>query len=421
MLLAAPSPPGRTVRARGLRLLLALAVHMSAGSTDDTACTVTVDPAGGGHCGASRLANLTDIRLSNLSLPAVPTWPPAAALPAGVAVISVDLSRNALTVIEASSFRGLANLTVLDLRHNAITHVARGSFASLARLLALKLGSNGLGSAVSADWLGGNSGLGGLQELDLESNSITHLQDGCLRNLPALATLRLSRNAIRAVGAGTFRRPAPASDGGNSSRAAPAVPMLAWLSVSDNQITEVHADAFAGLTLLVTLDLTGNRLTRIDPGWFRDLGSLWQLSVQRNMIAALQPGLFSHLGSLEKLILDDNRIRSLGPGVFGGGNSSRAPPAVPMLAKLYISDNQITEVHADAFAGLTLLGLLQLTGNRLTRIDPGWFQVSAPTALVAITSHRLAGPLLPSPPPPPFAPLCLSLAASIFSATTTPN
>ena len=392
---------------------------------------VVVYADGAAVCGEVPLANLTNIQLANLSLTSVPAWPAENTMPPGVVVKAVDLRRNALLAIALNAFKGLPDLQTLDLGSNAITSVATGSFPSSGQLQTLYLDDNLLGTnaaGISADWL--CCGLSGLQALYLSSNFISRLTDGCFRQLPVLAQLTLNNNIISSIGPHAFYAvPGPPS-------------AMQSIHLFTNQITEMHADAFAGLTLLDTLSMASNMLTSADPRWFQELLSLRTLSLASNKITALPAGLFCALRSLTWLDVKHNVIQSLGPGVFipgsphtttttaaagstttscvdtadqcnmlplsacalssevrarcpakcggctgTGASGGGAPPTA--LAFLNLEFNALTAVHGDAFMGLNALGTLLLNANKLTIVDPAWLHALGSLHLLLLGSNAV--------------------------------
>lgn len=61
---------------------------------------------------------------------------------------------------------------------------------------------------------------------------------------------------------------------------------LKILNVSHNKISQVHINAFQGLSNLKTLDLSSNALTYIQEHWFLSLMSLRELYLRGNNLGA---------------------------------------------------------------------------------------------------------------------------------------
>ncbi len=91
---------------------------------------------------------------------------------------------------------------------------------------------------------------------------------------------------------------------------------LEELRLSNAQISELKADAFAGLDKLKTLDLHGNVLTDIPKGIFQPLRNLEVLDIGRNNLGKLQPTYFSDLSKLISVNVSHNGLNDYPRGVF---------------------------------------------------------------------------------------------------------
>nr|AVK72278.1 slit [Xenoturbella bocki] len=112
--------------------------------------------------------------------------------------------------------------------------------------------------------------------------------------------LRLEQNFITMIPGGIFSR----------------FKRLRRIDMSNNQISEIDADAFIGLKSLTSLVIYGNRIASLPPGVFSGLTSLELLLLNANQISCIRSDSFEHLQNLNLLSLYDNRILSLANGTF---------------------------------------------------------------------------------------------------------
>lgn len=142
---------------------------------------------------------------------------------------------------------------------------------------------------------------------------------------------------------------------------------LAYLDLQRSSFTVIPKGAFSGLTNLkvLKLNLNGTSVNTIDPEAFKDT-SLESLSL--NFLPPVE--VFTHLKSLKSLsfIGSKSSIPSLGDYAFYGLRN---------LEKLYLQHSGggrgIEYISPKAFAGLTSLKKLTLSGNYFNKILPNTF------------------------------------------------
>ena len=88
------------------------------------------------------------------------------------------------------------------------------------------------------------------------------------------------------------------------------------LDLSEQALSGLDADDFAGLVRLETLDLSHNSLTTLPAGVFDDLYLLRTLHLNDNLLAALPEDVFDQLFLLDDLTLDGNPSLELPDGMF---------------------------------------------------------------------------------------------------------
>jgi Leucine-rich repeat (LRR) protein len=81
---------------------------------------------------------------------------------------------------------------------------------------------------------------------------------------------------------------------------------LEQLNLNDNQITSIDNGDFNGLSNLTSLSLQSNQITSIESGDFAGLSSLTVLDLTYNQITSIESGSFVGLGALIYLGLHTN-------------------------------------------------------------------------------------------------------------------
>ena len=217
---------------------------------------------------------------------------------------ALNLTHSHLSAAQDSAFAGLSQVTELHLSGNALlTTVTSGGQASwlddLTGLQVLRLDHNpGLTAGPpAATW----AALSGLTELSLAHCSIETLDEGMWASLPALTTLELAGNGwsgscgigrpMEQLGQSYCSFPSSACERQGSRVLSCGTELTGTLDLSGLGITELAADALAGLSGVTQLDLDSNALT----------------------IAGLSANQFAGMTSLVKLILTRNPLGSL-PG-----------------------------------------------------------------------------------------------------------
>lgn len=269
----------------------------------------------------------------------------APVLPLLPALRSYDVSRNSLSELPAAATAGAPNLIVLRAAGNRLrTLDASTCNLQLRFLQELDLSGNQIVS-MDPDTLDGCPALYKLdlsrnrlvqppvlrlpvlRTLTLSANTLLQLPDDAFvhAELPALAALDLSWNALRDLGPGTLR----------------SLSQLRVLDLSNNHLEDLAEDTFAGNAVLRSLDLSDNRLKHLEA--VRRLPELRLLNVSGNILQSLAP-------------------RGGGRARGGGGRM------LPRLATLDVSRNALQQLRGRDLAGLTRLRELDASNNRLQRV-----------------------------------------------------
>ena len=131
---------------------------------------------------------------------------------------------------------------------------------------------------------------------------------------------------------------------------------------SFNEITELQAHDFSGLSGLTELSLREIPLTNLPEGLFDGLTGLKKLDLFRNSLAGLPHGIFDSLNNLETLDLSGNSLTRLPEGIFDG---------LGLLEELRLSGNDLKSLPERIFDGLGSLEHLDLSSNALDGLSEG--------------------------------------------------
>ncbi|XP_014290653.1 carboxypeptidase N subunit 2 [Halyomorpha halys] len=168
---------------------------------------------------------------------------------------------------------------------------------------------------------------------------------------------------------------------------------LRTLTLRGNKIHQLSPRLFVKLTKLRTLDLSDNNIQHLVPEVFKDVQELRTFSCRRCNLRNMNPHIYSLLSSLANLDLGENQFKYLDkeefrdlkkltslrldgnhfPVVLEGTFASQG-----RLQYLDLSRSQIAKVTNHAFDNLTALIELDLSYNKLDRLEPVTFQPLAP-------------------------------------------
>ena len=263
--------------------------------------------------------------------------------------------------------------------------VREGDFAGLPNLGVLYL----LGLGLTELPPGVFAGLDNLWWLSLQHNQLTTLPEGVFSDLSNLwEGLILANNRLTSFPETVL---SPLTDVG-------------LLILEANELTEVPARAFAGLSGVDWLFLNGNRLASLPSGLFSDMSGLAVLNLGRNQLSGLPTQAFENLSSLRSLYLEGNRLSSLPTQAFAGlsglqrlglnfNGLTELPRGVfsplPALTHLWLSGNPLRTLQTSDFSNLPSLEALHLAQVELTRLPPGLFSDLGNLAQLDLRFNRL--------------------------------
>ncbi|CAG7831021.1 unnamed protein product [Allacma fusca] len=335
-----------------------------------------LDP--GVFAGLTLLKNLT-IRTYNTAWPALSLEIASGVFNEMPALERIDLSANNIWTFPDKLFCPAKSLEVLNVSLNRLQDITDLSFKEKesetdrckTQLRVLDVSSNRLIVLPSRSLLA----LTNLQELYLQANEISNIQDRALTNLRALRILNLSGNKIVAIPKDLFADAKEITEiylqNNSLTSVAPGLfsnlNQLAVLDLSHNLLTSDWMNAsgaFRGLIRLVFLRLGYNRLSHLNPEAFADLYSLQILSMEHNTIQVIDGNTFSAMNNLHTLILSHNKLQFIDATALNG---------LFVLSTLSLDNNAITGIHPAAFHNCSSLKDLNLNGNAFSEI-PGALQ-----------------------------------------------
>lgn len=206
----------------------------------------------------------------------------------------LNLSHNSLTRLDARTFHDLHILQVLNLRNNSIGYIDERTFEPLYNLFELNLAENRLHTLTDKLF----DGLKVLSKLTLNNNLISSIEANVFEKCPDLKELDLSSNQLQDV-----------------PEALKYLSDLRTLDLGENQIVKFSAGAFKNLIQLNGLRLIDNQIENITKGMFDDLPQLSVLNMAKNRIQSIERGSFDANKEIEAIRLDGNFISDIN-GIF---------------------------------------------------------------------------------------------------------
>ncbi|XP_063994325.1 slit homolog 3 protein-like [Diachasmimorpha longicaudata] len=202
--------------------------------------------------------------------------------------------------------------------------------------------------------------------LDLSRNQLSELPANAFRTLTVLVHLHLRDNIIDTVNEDAFAR----------------LEALEYLDISDNRLIQLPDATLTHLSSLQTLNLSGNQLKILGARWFEALGRLRELDVSRNGLTKAASGALQPLPGLSVLRLAENPLMERDVSLLLGTGRRletvdasrtgllRVPAALTRSVRaLRLAGNKLTCIRDGDFDGYPLLKILDLSDNLLNVVE----------------------------------------------------
>ncbi|XP_032388818.1 LOW QUALITY PROTEIN: transforming growth factor beta activator LRRC32 [Etheostoma spectabile] len=277
------------------------------------------------------------------------------------AVESLDLSNNGLyTGMSEYFLADSPSLANLSLNSNSITKIAQNTFSGSSSLIKINLHNNVIMEIED----GAFDSLDRLTELDLSKNSITCITNFNLCNLKVLNLSKNSMELFQSTTSTDFYKLRSLDLSENKMPYFPLLPrnnMLEYLDISRNQLQSINVTGSPEKKTKVYffhlkyLDMSYNQLKSLPESFFYCMGSLEVLNVSNNCISSFSITSQNLLRTVKIINLSFNSLQSL---TFGE-NTLRS------LEKLFLHGNGLTTLDNQIFQRPPSLKYLQLQQNNL--------------------------------------------------------
>ncbi|GJQ74438.1 Tl [Trypoxylus dichotomus] len=235
-----------------------------------------------------------------------------------------------------------------------------------------------------------------LAYIDLSQNNITELPAQLLHPLPRLKILLLRSNAFQRIPDGFFEM--------NS--------ILKEIDFSDGRLTEIGTNTFSSCTRLEKIKFGSNSLKSLPEEIFLNMQNLTYLELSMNEFSDFPEGTFKGLSRLQYLYLFDNKL------VTWSANHSAH---LGNLRFFHLNNNRLSVIKADTFFGLSNLQELKLSYNLIATIEIKAFSSLSRLKRLDLSFNKLTTMLLEITYDAVPTALLINLASNNISNIAMPN
>lgn len=205
-----------------------------------------------------------------------------------------------------------------------------------------------------------------LEELHVDKNVLSVLNDNTFLLLTRLLILDLRYNRIKVLARGAFN----------------GLMKLTHLQLEGNWVTTIDQLTFVSLPALIQLDLYDNRLRNLPQAVFHNNKNMQILNMGMCDLEQIPPTLLKGLHSLAYLNMSDNHhLTGIAKGVFSD---------LTNITKITLNGCGLTSMHVSTFAGLPKLRTVYLDGNEFSETIRWDVFANMPQSVryVSLTSNR---------------------------------
>ncbi|EDV97732.1 GH14531 [Drosophila grimshawi] len=282
--------------------------------------------------------------------------------------------------LSPDSFRSLVELRDLTIEYCKLGNLTEGSFRGLHELRNLTIRThNGDWSTMSLE-MASNSFVEfrQLERLDLSLNNIWLIPDGMVCPLKSLQHLNASYNKIQDISNFYFSSASLTSS--RKSRICGST--LESLDLSANKMVSLPSAMLSALVRLTHLNMAKNSMSFLADRAFEGLASLRVVDLSANRLTSLPPELFAETKHLQEIYLRNNSINVLAPGIFG---------ELAELLVLDLASNELNSqwINAATFVGLKQLMMLDLSANKISRLEAHIFRPLASLQILKLEENYI--------------------------------
>lgn len=187
------------------------------------------------------------------------------------------------------------------------------------------------------------------REIIIVAENMMKLCQGAFKNLPVLHTLEINSCGITEIEFGALDN----------------LPSLRNLILIHNDFPKIRRDMFGNL-LVRKLNLTDNGVTSIDDFAFENMLNLEVLDLSWNDLAVFDGNWFNFAPKLYRIILTQNLITELADDAFAGIIKNKTKKHD---LELWLTRNNIRKVGKKVFRGVDKIESLWLSHNDITYVD----------------------------------------------------
>lgn len=274
----------------------------------------------------------------------------------GGTLSSINLSTNALSNIEISTFSFVNDLQEIDLSNNEL-RTLDFLMPGVRKLKKLHIQKNMLNKILNNTFTNTSS----LEFLDLSYNVIQIIESGSFLPLSKLENLLLHNNRIFSIQVINFHGLSSLVQFdlsytliGNFTKAAILGLKTTTYNCSHAELSHINFDTFAEVEHIEILDLSYNSLVTFEVNR-KGISSVEILYLNNNKITSISRISFAGFIELQELHLEFNNIVDVHPKAFF---------PLKALRVLNLSDNRDLQETGDAFSNLRGLGSLAIINNK---------------------------------------------------------